>query len=162
MIRPEDLKRLSRLNLALCVTPVNMILDINLIDYAVGEKGKWAYAFRQLMDTGLPVIFSSDCPVCSPDPLPAIHAAATRQRFDGTPKNGWHPESRVSIVEALHAYTSTPASVHNAADMGTIALGNMADLAVLSQNILALPPSTIPDTKVDMTIFDGRIVHRLF
>jgi hypothetical protein len=114
------------------------------------------------MDTGLPVIFSSDCPVCSPDPLPAIHAAATRQRFDGTPKNGWHPESRVSIVEALHAYTSTPASVHNAADMGTIALGNMADLAVLSQNILALPPSTIPDTKVDMTIFDGRIVHRLF
>jgi hypothetical protein len=47
MIRPEDLKRLGKLNLALCVTPVNMILDINLIDHAVGEKGKWAYAFRQ-------------------------------------------------------------------------------------------------------------------
>lgn len=162
MIRPEDLKRLSRLNLALCVTPVNMILDINLIDSAVGEKGKWAYAFRQLMDTGVPVMFSSDCPVCSPDPLPAIHAAATRQRFDGTPKHGWHPESRVSVAEALNAYTSTPAAAQNATDIGTIALGNLADLAILSQNILALPPSTLPNTKVDMTIFDGRIVHRLF
>jgi hypothetical protein len=162
MIRPEDLKRLGKLNLALCVTPVNMILDINLIDNAVGEKGKWAYAFRQLMDTEVPVMFSSDCPVCSPDPLPAIHAAVTRQRFDGTPKHGWHPESRVTVTEALSAYTTTPALVHNATDMGTIALGNLADLAVLSQNILTLPPSVIQDTTVDMTIFDGRIVHRLF
>lgn len=162
MIRPEDLKRLGKLNLALCVTPVNMILDINLIDNAVGEKGKWAYAFRQLIDTGVPVMFSSDCPVCSPDPLPAIHAAATRQRFDGTPKHGWHPECRVSVAEALDAYTSTPASVNKATEMGTIAIGNLADLAVLSQNILTLPPSVIRDTKVDMTIFDGRIVHRLF
>ncbi|MGB3225473.1 MAG: amidohydrolase [Desulforhopalus sp.] len=162
MIRPEDLKRLANLNLALCVTPVNMILDINLIDRAVGEKGKWTYAFRQLMDTGVPVMFSSDCPVCSPDPLPAIHAAVTRQRFDGTPKHGWHPECRVSIAEALSAYTSTPAAVHNATDIGTIAIGNLADLAVLGQNILTLPSSVIPDTKIDMTIFDGRIVHRLF
>ena len=162
MIRPEDMKRLGKLNLALCVTPVNMILDINLIDSVVGEKGKWAYAFRQLMDTGAPVMFSSDCPVCSPDPLRAIHAAVTRQRFDSTPKKGWHPESRVSVAEALNAYTSTPAAVHNARDMGTIALGNRADLAVLNRNILTDPPSTLPETKVDMTLFAGRIVHRLF
>ncbi len=162
MIRPEDMKRLGKLNLALCVTPVNMILDINLIDSVVGEKGKWAYAFRQLMDTGAPVMFSSDGPVCSPDPLPAIHAAVTRQRFDGTPRKGWYPESRVSVAEGLNAYTSIPAAVHNATDMGTIALGYRADLAVLSRNILTGPPSTIPDTKVEMTIFDGRIVHRLF
>lgn len=162
MIRPEDMERLGRLNLAFCVTPVNMILDINLIDSVVGEKGKWAYAFRQLMDTGAPVMFSSDCPVCSPDPLPAIHAAVTRQRFDSTPKNGWHPESRISVAEALNAYTSTPAAVHNAYNMGTIAPGNIADLAVLSQNILTQPSSTIPETKVDMTLFDGQIVHRFF
>ena len=107
-------------------------------------------------------MFSSDCPVCSPDPLPAIHAAVTRQRFDGTPKNGWYPESRISVAEALNAYTSTPAAVHNASDIGTIAPGKRADLAVLSQNILTGPPSTIPETKVEMTLFDGRIVHRLF
>ncbi len=162
MIRPEDMKRLGKLNLALCVTPVNMILDINLIDNVVGEKGKWTYAFRQLMDTGAPVIFSSDCPVCNPDPLPAIHAAVTRQRFDCTPKNGWYPESRISVAEALNAYTSTPAAVHNANDLGTIAPGKRADLAVLSQNILTQPSAIIPETKVDMTFFDGCIVHRLF
>jgi hypothetical protein len=79
MIRPEDARRLKALNLVLCVTPCNMVLDINLIDKVIGEKGKWAYAFRRLMDTGAPVMFSSDCPVCIPAPLPAIHAAVTRR-----------------------------------------------------------------------------------
>ncbi|WP_459943555.1 amidohydrolase [Desulfocastanea catecholica] len=162
MIRPEDIARLGRLNLALCVTPGNMVLDMNLIDRAVAEKGQWAYAFRQLMDTGCPVMFSSDCPVCSPDPLPAIHAAVTRQRLDATPANGWYPKARVRVSEALHAYTAAPAAVHRATDMGSIAVGKKADLAVLSRNILTDPPDMIAQTKVDMTLFDGRIVHRLF
>ena len=162
MIRPEDMQRLGKLNLALNVTPVNMILDINLIDSVVAEKGVWAYAFRQLLDTGSPVMFSSDCPVCSPDPLPAIHAAVTRQRFDGTPAKGWYPNSRISVAEALNAYTSVPAAAHNATDMGTIGPGKRADLAVLSHNILTSPSFVIPKTMADMTIFNGRIVHRLF
>ncbi len=162
MIRPEDRKRLGKLNLALNVTPANMILDINLIDRIAAEKGQWAYAFRQLIDTGAPVMFSSDCPVCSPDPLPAIHAAVTRQRPDGTPEKGWYPNARISVAEALNAYTSVPATVHKANDLGAIAPGNKADLAVLSTNILTGPPSSIPRAKVDMTLFDGRIVHRLF
>ncbi len=160
MIRPEDADRLRRLNLALCVTPANMILDMNLIDSAVGEKGKWAYSFRQLMDTGAPVMFSSDCPVCDPDPLLGIHAAVTRQRADGTPKGGWYPDSRVTTVEALKAYTSTPASVHQTTDVGAIAPNKKADLVVLSENILTRPPSRIPHVKVDLTLFDGRIVYR--
>ena len=162
MIRPEDMQQLDKLNLAVNVTPGNMILDINLIDSVVAEKGQWAYAFRQLINTGSPVMFSSDCPVCSPDPLPGIHAAVTRQRFDGTPAKGWYPDSRISVAEALNAYTSVPAAVHNATDTGTIGPGKKADLAVLSHNILTNPPSAIPQTNVDMTIFSGRIVHRLF
>ena len=109
MIRPEDADRLRNLNVALCVTPGNMVLDMNLIDSAVGEKGRWTYAFRRLMDTGAPVMFSSDCPVCDPDPLVGIHAAVTRQRADGTPAGGWHPGERVTAAEALNAYTVTPA-----------------------------------------------------
>jgi predicted amidohydrolase YtcJ len=162
MIRPEDLRRLGTLNLALCVTPANLILDMNMIDSVVAEKGMWTYAFRQLLDTGLPVVFSSDCPVCSPDPLPAIHAAVTRQRFDGTPEDGWYPDSRINVAEALNAYTQTPAQVYNCIDMGSVGPGKRADLAVLSRNILTSDPSAIPGTKVDMTLFDGRIVHRLF
>ena len=160
MIRPEDADRLERLNLALCVTPANMVLDMNLIDSAVGEKGKWSYAFRRLLDTGAPVMFSSDCPVCDPDPLLGIHAAVTRQRADGTPEEGWYPDSRVTVAEALNAYTSTPASVHNTTDVGSIAPNKKADLAVLSENMLTQPPSRIPHVKVDLTLFDGRIVHR--
>jgi predicted amidohydrolase YtcJ len=160
MIRPEDADRLGALHLALCVTPANMVLDINLIDSAVGEKGRWTYAFRRLMDTGAPVMFSSDCPVCDPDPLVGIHAAVTRQRADGTPQGGWHPQNRVTAAEAIQAYTATPAAVHRAIDLGMIAPGKKADLAVLSENLLTSPPSRIPLIEVDMTLFDGKIVHR--
>jgi hypothetical protein len=162
MIRPEDAERLRGLNVALCVTPANMLLDINLIDSAVGGKGQWTYAFRRLMDTGAPVMFSSDCPVCDPDPLVGIHAAVMRQRADGTPAGGWHPQNRVTVAEAIQAYTATPATVHQALDLGKIAPGKKADLAVLSENMLLSPPSRIPRVTVDMTLFDGRIVHRRF
>lgn len=162
MLRPEDADRLRDLNLALCVTPANMVLDINLIDLALGEKGKWTYAFRQLMDTGAPVMFSSDCPVCDPDPLLGIHAAVTRLRTDGTPEGGWYPDSRVTVAEALKAYTLTPAAVHNAGYIGSIAPDKRADLVVLSKNILMIPPLQLPETRVDMTLFDGRIVHQQF
>jgi predicted amidohydrolase YtcJ len=162
MLRPEDAARLRNLHLALCVTPANMILDMNLIDSALGEKGKWTYALRQLMDTGAAVMFSSDCPVCDPDPLLGIHAAVMRQRADGTPQGGWYPDSRVTVAEALQAYTATPAAVHKADHLGTISPDKRADLVVLSRNILLIPPSELPDVHVEMTLFDGRIVHRRF
>lgn len=162
MIRPEDADRIRHTKVALCVTPANMVLDMNLIDSSVGEKGKWAYAFRRLIDTGAPVMFSSDCPVCDPDPLLGIHAAVTRQRIDGTPEGGWYPGSRVTVAEALAAYTSVPAAVHHAGHVGTITPDKSADLVVLSDNILEIPPSRLPETRVDMTLFDGRIVHRRF
>jgi predicted amidohydrolase YtcJ len=162
MIRPEDSDRLRKLGLALCVTPANMVLDINLIDSAVGEKGCWTYDFRRLMDTGAAVMFSSDCPVCDPGPLAGIHAAVTRQRADGTPAGGWYPQNRVTVAEAIQAYTGTPAAVSQAPYLGVIAPGKKADLAVLSENILTSDPSRIPGTHVDMTIFDGRVVYRTF
>ena len=160
MIRPEDIQRLRRLHLALNVTPANMILDINLIDKALGEKGCHTYPFRPLMETGSPVMFSSDCPVCDPDPLNGIHAAVTRQRTDGTPEGGWYAHNCVDIAAAVKAYTVIPAAVHQASDLGVIRPGSKADLAVLSENIYTLPPSEIPNVSVDMTLFNGRIVHR--
>ncbi|NNF95865.1 MAG: amidohydrolase family protein, partial [Halobacteria archaeon] len=86
----------------------------------------------------------------------------TRQRVDGTPKGGWYPEQKITVSEALEAYTSVPAAVHNADTMGTIAVDKKADLVVLSRNILQISPSRLPEVNVDMTLFDGRIVHRQF
>ena len=135
---------------------------MNLIDTAVGEKGRWAYDFRRLMDCGAPVMFSSDCPVCDPAPLLGMHAAVARRRTDGSPEGGWHPASRVTMREALAAYTTTPAAVHGTPDVGMVAPGKRADLAVLSANILGAATPWLPDVRVDMTLFDGRIVHRDF
>ncbi|KPJ76324.1 MAG: hypothetical protein AMJ54_12075 [Deltaproteobacteria bacterium SG8_13] len=160
MIRPEDVNRLRRLEVALCVTPANMVLDMNLIDLALGNRGKWTYAFRRLLDSGAPVMFSSDCPVCDPDPLLGMHAAVTRQRTDQTPEGGWYRENRVTMDEALRAYTDVPATAHKASDLGVLAAGKRADLAVLSDNILKIPPSQLPEIRVDMTLFDGRLVYQ--
>jgi predicted amidohydrolase YtcJ len=162
MIRPQDAERLRRLDVALCVTPANMVLDMNLIDTALGDSGKWTYSFRRLIDSGAPVIFSSDCPVCDPNPLLGIHAAVTRQRTDGTPESGWWPESCISVAEALKAYTEVPAKVHNAPDLGAIGVGKRADTAVLSHNIFEIPAMQIAKSRVDMTLFNGRVVHRNF
>nr|WP_245555036.1 amidohydrolase [Geopsychrobacter electrodiphilus] len=162
VIRPEDVARLRKLNLALNMTPANLPLDIKLIDKTMAEKGRWAYAIRSLLDAGAPLMFSSDCPVCDPNPLLGIHAAVTRQRADGKPEGGWHPENRITVAEALQAYTATPAAVHNATELGVLAVGKKADIAVLSEDILAAPPARLLGVHIDMTLFDGRIVFRQF
>jgi predicted amidohydrolase YtcJ len=94
--------------------------------------------------------------------LLGIHAAVTRQRADGTPEEGWHAQNRVTLAEAIRAYTATPAAVHQAFDLGIIAPAKRADLAILSRNILTAPPSLMPEAQVDMTLFNGRIVYRRF
>ncbi|WP_092219562.1 amidohydrolase [Desulforhopalus singaporensis] len=158
VIQPRDIARLRRLPLALNVTPANLVLDINLIEKALGERGAWAYCIRQLVDTGLPVMFSSDCPVCDPDPLAGIRAAVFRQRSDGTPAGGWYPQARVAVETALRCYSAVPADVHNAPCLGVIEPGRRADLVVLNRNILSGSLSALSEATVDITVFDGRIV----
>ena len=109
MSRKEDIQKLAGLHVAGCVQPHNMILDINMIDQSVGKKGRYAYAFRDILESGIQLMFSSDCPVADPNPLAGIHAAVTRQRQDGSPKGGWYPDQCISVDEAVRAYTRTPA-----------------------------------------------------
>jgi hypothetical protein len=161
MIRPEDVSRLARLDLIACVQPHNMILDINMIDECVGPRGAFTYAYRQMIDAGIPVIFSSDAPVCDPRPLVGIHALVTRQRQDGTPQGGWYPESRLTVEEAVRGYTLLPALTHGLGDrLGSITPGKYADMVVLDKDIYTVHPMEILDTQVDMTVFDGQIVYR--
>ena len=159
VIQPEDVHRLRVLPLTLCVTPCNMVLDMNLIDQALAQRGAWSYAFRQLHDSGARVIYSSDSPVCDPQPIAAIHAAVTRKRPDNTPVDGWHPQERVTVAEATGAYTTAAAAAHGVSDLGAIRPGARADLVVLDKNIYAIDPEEILATDVVMTMFDGRIVY---
>lgn len=160
MIHPDDLKRLAALPVAACLTPLNMILDISLVDESVGPLGRRAYAIRDILDTGIPVVFSSDSPVCDPNPLEGIQAAVTRSRPDGTPTGGWYPQQRISVDEAIKAYTRIPAEIHGQGHiLGRIAPGFLADLVVLEEDPYALPPERIGRIAVNMTLFDGRVVY---
>jgi hypothetical protein len=162
MIRPEDLKRLARLDVVACVQPHNMILDIGMIDACVAENGRYTYPFRDLIDSGIPTMFSSDCPVCDPRPLTGIHAAVNRCRINGSPRGGWYPDQKVGVMEAVAAYTRTPAAAYGMdAHLGGITPGRLADFIALDRNIFEIDPSLIADTVVDMTVFGGEIVHRL-
>ena len=161
MIRSEDIQRLAKLKVAACVQPHNMILDINMIDESVGPRGRWTYAYKEMIDAGIPVLLSSDAPVCDPSPLVGIHAAVTRQRRDGTPAGGWYPEQRISVEDAVQGYTTVPAAFYGQSrEMGTLLPGKKADMAVLDRDIFQVDPMEIADARVEMTIFDGRIVYR--
>ena len=159
MSRKKDIKKLADLHVAGCVQPHNMILDINMIDQSVGEKGRYAYAFRDILESGIQLMFSSDCPVADPSPLAGIHAAVTRQRRDGSPKGGWYPDQCVKVDEAVRAYTRTPAVASGAYHrLGSISPGKHADLIVLDKDIYLVEPDKILDTRVVLTLFDGKIV----
>lgn len=161
VIRPSDIACLAGLNMPVTMQPPNMILDINMINQCAGSVGRHAYAFRSVLDAGVPLVFSSDCPVCDPNPLVGIQAAVTRARLDGTPADGWYPEQRISLDEAVAAYTSSPAAAYRLSQThGVVRAGACADLAVLDADIYQLDPARIAATQVAMTIFDGRIVYQ--
>jgi len=161
MIRSEDITRLAKLGVAACVQPHNMILDINMIHESVGSLGRHTYAYKEMIDAGVPVMFSSDAPVCDPSPLVGIHAAVTRQRRDGTPAGGWYPNQRISVEQAVQGYTTVPAEFYGRSqDLGSLLPGKRADMVVLDRNIFDVDPMQIHDTQADLTIFDGKIVYR--
>jgi predicted amidohydrolase YtcJ len=132
-----------------------------LADRYWGQRARWSYAWRSLLEAGATLAFGSDAPVESPDPLLGIHAAVTRQRPDGQPEGGWYPEQRLSRTEAVHAYTLGAAySSGEERDRGSLSVGKIADLVVLSQDIFKVSPGDIPNTIVTATLFGGEFVYR--
>ena len=158
---PDDLKRLGPLGLTASVQPLHLIDDMQMVDKACGKRGRWAYAFRDLLDAGTVLAFGSDCPVASPNPFLGIHAAVTRQKYDGTPEGGWYPSQKLSVVEAVWGYTMGAAIATGQENaQGSLTPGKLADLIVLDQDIFEISPAQIHTTKVVMTVFDGKIVFQ--
>ncbi len=156
----EDLLRLGSLGLVASVQPIHMVDDLALVEQALGDRTRWSYAWRTLLDSGAVLALGSDCPVASPNPFWGIHAAVTRQRRDGTPAGGWHPEQRLTVAEAVAGYTLGPAYASGQlAAQGSITPGKLADLVVLDRDIFAVSPGEIADIRPVMTIFDGDVVY---
>ncbi len=161
MIRPDDVRRLARLGIVASVQPIHITDDISLVEQSVGPRGRFAYAFRDLLEAGVTLALGSDAPVADANPLWGIHAAVTRQRRDGTPAGGWYPEQRLTVAEAVWGFTMGPALASGReAELGSIAPGKLADLVVLDRDIFAIEPMEIAQTQVVMTVFDGQVVYQ--
>ncbi|MBA3010649.1 MAG: amidohydrolase [Proteobacteria bacterium] len=161
MILPEDLDKMGRLKrLAVSCQPNNLSLDISMIDQCAGPRGKYAYALKSILNTGIPMCLSSDAPVADPNPFAGIYSAVTRKRMNKTPEAGWYPEQALDVAQAVRAYTLTPAQVSGCGHvLGSITPGKLADMVVADQNIFKIAPENIAETQVLLTVFDGKIVY---
>ena len=157
---PDDIERFAVQNVIASMQPYHAIDDGRWAERVIGpERAKTTYAFRSLIDAGAHVAFGSDWYVAPATPLEGIYAAVTRRTLDGAHPNGWVPEQKITVEEALRAYTYEGAYASFEEDRkGTIRAGMLADLVLLDRDITAIDPVTIPDTRVLMTIVGGKIV----
>lgn len=160
LLHPDDLGRLAEHGIVGSVQPVHLQTDWPTADRVWGERARYAYAFRSLLDRGTPLAFGSDAPVAPLNPMLGIHAAVTRQDEAGLPAGGWYPQERLTVAEAITGYTMGPARLSGKADrFGSITPGKYADLVVLSQNLFDIAPDAIPATVAWMTVFNGQVIH---
>jgi hypothetical protein len=125
------------------------------------ERAARGFSWASLEKAGARLVFGSDWPVVTPDVLAGLYCAVTRKTRDGQPADGWHPEQAVAVESALRHYTADAAfASFEQADKGSIAPGQRADLVVLSDDVVSLPPEAILKAKVLLTVVDGKIVHR--
>ena len=124
------------------------------------ERAGYTYPIRSLLDGGARIAFGSDWPVAPATPLEGIYAAVTRRTLDGANPGGWHPEQRVTVEDALRAYTSAAAFAGFAEqETGTLTRGKLADFALIDRDITRAAPESLAEARVMMTVVGGRIVH---
>jgi predicted amidohydrolase YtcJ len=165
VIRPQDFARFKKLNVIAEVNPYHLSDDMRWMEERIGhERCKGAYAFKSLLDNGAVLSFGSDWPGTSAaeyfmHPRYLIHAAVNRTTLNHTPEGGWFPEQKISVHEALKAYTIYNAYAAFEEDIrGSIKKGKLADITVCDRNLLKIDPKDILNMEVEMTIVDGKIV----
>ena len=162
-IAPSDLPRFARLGVIASMQPYHAIDDGRWAEKVIGhERGKTTYAFRSLLDAGTRLAFGSDWFVAPATPLEGIYAAVTRRTLDGAHPNGWYPEQKIGVEDALRAYTSGGAyASFDERDKGVLATGKLADFVMIDRDITRVPPEMIREARVMMTVVGGKIVHSI-
>ena len=160
MLHPDDAPRLAQLNVVASMQPIHATSDLLIADRYWGERSALAYAWRTQLEHGARLAFGSDAPVESPNPFWGLHAAVTRRRPDGAPApEGWYPEQKLTLPEALAAYTRGAAYAANAEHrLGTLAPGFLADLIVLEQDPFTCPPDELLAMQPSATMVGGEWV----
>jgi predicted amidohydrolase YtcJ len=160
-LRPSEITRFGSQKVIASMQPYHEADDGRWCDKRIGpERSKGTYPFRSLLDSGAQLAFGSDWTVAPLDPMEGIKAAVTRQTLDGKNPKGWVPEQKITIDEAVRAYTVGSAYAEFAEKVkGTITPGKLADLVMLDRDIYAGDPAEIDKARVMLTIVDGRIVY---
>ncbi|MBK9167844.1 MAG: amidohydrolase [Bryobacterales bacterium] len=161
-VRRRDLPRFANGGVVASVQPYHIIDDGRWAEKRIGaERARTTYPFRQFLDLGVRLAFGSDWTVAPLNPLLGIYAAVTRRTLDGKRPDGWVPEEKISLSEALHAYTAGSAYAEFAEkEKGTLAPGKLADLVILSEDLFVIPPERIDGVRVLLTMVGGEIVFR--
>jgi predicted amidohydrolase YtcJ len=159
-LRPTEIPRFGSQKVIASMQPYHEADDGRWCDKRIGPaRSKGTYAFRSLLDTGAVLAFGSDWTVAPLNPLEGIKAAVTRQTLDGKNPEGWHPEQKISIDEAVRAYTVGSAYAEFAEKVkGTITPGKLADIVMIDRDIYAGEPAEIDKARVVLTVMDGRVV----
>jgi predicted amidohydrolase YtcJ len=162
---PEVAERMAKMGVIAEVQPYHCIDDMRWMEQRIGERSRWAYAFKTLEDAGVTLSFGSDWPGTNAswypaNPLLGIYAAVTRQTLGGEPAEGWFPEERVSLETALRAYTVNNAwAAGEEAIKGSVSPGKLADLVVLDRDPFEVEPHELKDLRVVMTLVGGDVVY---
>ena len=166
ILNPADWPRLAALGVTASVQPIHALDDMDTADLFLGERTGHIYAFRSLLETGALLAFGSDAPVADPNPFVGLHAAVVRQRPERLPGPAWHGEQRISMADAIYAYTMGAARAAGWEQViGSLTPGKLADLIVLDRDLFALaaqedPGAAIAETQVRMTVFGGEVVGK--
>lgn len=159
-IAPTDIPRFAKLNVIPSMQPYHAIDDGRWAEKIIGsDRIKTTYAFRSLLEANAALAFGSDWFVAPPTPLEGIYAAVTRRTLDDKNPNGWVPEQKITVEEALRAYTSGAAFagfMEN--DRGVLRPGMLADFVILEKDIRNIEPAAIRDVKVMKTVVGGKVV----
>jgi len=161
-LRPVDVPRFGALHVVASMQPYHAIDDGRWLMQRIGpERIKTTYAFRTLLDTDAPLAFGSDWTVAPLDPMLGVFAAVTRRTLDDRNPGGWVPEQKITVGEALRAYTSGNAwATFNEQKWGTLAPGRFADVVVLDRDPFAVPGESLGTIKPRFTIVGGKVVYR--
>jgi predicted amidohydrolase YtcJ len=157
LIHPGDVHRLAELGIIASMQPVHATSDMDSADRFWGKRAALAYNPRVQLDQGVVVAFGSDSPIEPFEPLKGVHAAVTRQRLDGSPgPDGWYPQARLTVDEALRGFTVGPAYTAGMEDrLGKLSPGFLADLVVLDRDLYTIPPQSILKTQITATMVGG-------
>jgi len=162
-LRKEDINRFAEIGVIASVQPYHCIDDGVWAEKRIGpERIITTHVYKSLLESGAVVAFGTDWPVAPLNPLLGIYAAVTRRTVDGQNPDGWIPEEKISVEDAIKCYTLNAAYASFEEDIkGSIEVGKLADFAVLSDDILTIDPVKIKDVKVEMTVFDGEVIYQL-